>query len=41
MNASRLREIIDLLLNLENQFQIQIRLNELSQHLDNMVQQPQ
>ena len=41
MNASRLRELVDLLLNLENEFQIQNKLNELSSNLASIVQQPQ
>ena len=41
MNASRLREIVDLLLELETGFQIQTRLNEANGALQNMISQPQ
>jgi hypothetical protein len=41
MNSARLREIVDLLLAVESQFEIQNRLNEASSQLSNIVQQPQ
>lgn len=41
MNASRLREIVDLLLELETRFQIQTRLNEANGAIQNMISQPQ
>jgi hypothetical protein len=41
MNASRLREIVDLLLDLELKFQIQARLNEANTALQNIIAQPQ
>ncbi len=40
MNASRLREVVDMLIELENDFQIQAKLNTLYQHLAAIVQQP-
>lgn len=41
MNASRLREIVDLLLDIEAQFQIQGRLNDANSALGNIISQPQ
>jgi hypothetical protein len=41
MNAARLREIVDLLLNLEAEFRIQPKLSDANSHLSNIVQQPQ
>jgi len=41
MNASRLREIVDLLLRLEDEYQIQTRLNEVNSILSNIIGNPQ
>ncbi len=41
MNAARLREIIDLLLDKEKEFGVQDRLTELNQSLTELVSQPQ
>jgi len=41
MNASRLRELTDLLLDREQQFKIQEILNELNSHLSNLAGSPQ
>lgn len=41
MNTSRLREIVDLLLELEQKFQIQAILNEANTALQNIISQPQ
>jgi hypothetical protein len=41
MKAARLRETVDLLLEPEGQFEIQVKLNDANTHLANIVQQPQ
>lgn len=41
MNTSRLREILELLLQCENEYQIQEILNEVNTHLTNLVSAPQ